>query len=158
MMAFHAPHRLLSEGDAASAVPAAHPLPISVYVLATSAPGTRAALRAAGSFARGLDACIVLLVPHVVPYPQALEHPADSVDFVADRFRELAVEIGVDVSIRVCLCRPQSAALAPLIPKDAAILIGGRTRRWWPTREQRLARTLMKTGRRVLFVPSARGS
>lgn len=154
MMAFHAPHRLLSEGDASVSASPADSLPLSVYVLATSASGTRAALRAASSYARGLDACIVLLVPHVVPYAQALEHPADSVDFVADRFRELAVEIGVDVSIRVCLCRPQSAALAPLIPRDGAILIGGRTRRWWPTHEQRLARTLMKTGRRVLFVPS----
>lgn len=156
MMAFHVPHRLLSDGDSSlSPAPATDPFPMSVYVLATSMPGTRAALGAAGSYAHGLGAQIVLLVPHVVPYAQTLEHPADSVDFVADRFRALAVGIGVDVSIRVCLCRPQSATLSRLIPRDAAILIGGRTRRWWPTREQRVARTLMQTGRRVLFVPSA---
>lgn len=130
-------------------------VPLRLYVLATSTPGTRAALEAAARYAHGLDARIVLLVPHVVPYAQTLDHPADAVDFVANRFRALAAEVDVDISIRVCLCRPQSAALTPLIPKDAAILIGGRTRRWWPTQEQRLARTVMRTGRRVLFVPSS---
>jgi hypothetical protein len=116
--------------------------------------GTRAALRAAGSYARGLDGRIILLllVPHVVPYAQTLEHPADSVNFVADRSLALAHETGVDVMIRICLCRPQSANLAELMPRDAAILIGGRARRWWPTHEQRLTRTLTRTGRRVLFV------
>jgi hypothetical protein len=123
-----------------------------VYVLATSTRGTRSALRAAGSYAKGLDAHVVLLVPHVVPYAQTLEHPADSVKFAANRFRALAHETGIDVIVRICLCRPQCVALIPLIPRDAAVLIGGRARRWWPTREQRLARTLTKTGRRVLFV------
>jgi hypothetical protein len=153
MMAFHAPHRILSDGDSSRwPTLAIDPLPMSVYVLATTMPGTRAALRAAGSCARGLDARIVLLVPHVVPYVQTLEHPADPVAFVADRFRALAREIAVDIMIRICLCRPQSGALIALIPTDAAILIGGRTRRWWSTREQRLTRTLARTGRRVMFV------
>ena len=153
MMTVRSPHRLLSAGDSStSAVPAAGGLPLAVYVLATSADGTRAALMAAGAHARDLEARIVLLVPHVVPYAQALEHPADSVGFVADRFRTLAVELDVEVTIQVCLCRPEHAALAPLIPQDAVILVGGRTRRWWSTREQRLAGTLTRTGRRVLFV------
>jgi hypothetical protein len=74
------------------------------------------------------------------------------VTFVADRFRALAREVGVDVMIRICLCRSQSAALIALIPRDAAILIGGRIRRWRPTPEQRLTRTLTRTGRSVMFV------
>ena len=152
-MTFHSPHRLLSEGDSSTpAVPAAAQLPLAVYVLATSADGTRTALTAASAHARDLEACIVLLVPHVVPYAQALEHPADSVGFVADRFRTLAWELGLEVTIRICLCRPEHAALAPLIPQDAVILVGGRTRRWWSTREQRLADALIRTGHRVLFV------
>ena len=152
-MTFHSPHRLLSEGNSSTpAVPAAGRLPLAVHVLATSADGTRAALMAAGAHARDLEARIVLLVPNVVPYAQALDHPADSVGFVADRFRTLAVELDVEVTIRVCLCRPEHASLAPLLPRDAVILVGGRTRRWWSTREQRLADALRRTGRRVLFV------
>jgi hypothetical protein len=152
MMTLGPSHQLLAAGDSRTPVAPECRAPFDLYVLATSKRGTRAALQSAGAFARGLDATIVLLVPHVVPYAQTLEHPADSVQFVADRCRALACELGVDVTVRVCLCRPQSAALTPLVPSDAAILIGGRTRRWWPTREQRLARTLMETGRRVLFV------
>jgi hypothetical protein len=157
MLAFHAPHRILSEGDSSlSPTQGIDPLPMSVFILATTMQGTRAALRAAGSYAHGLGARIVLLVPHVVPYVQTLEHPADPVTFAADRFRALAREIGVDVMIRICLCRPHSAALIALIPRDAAILIGGRTRRWWPTHEQRLTSTLTRTGRRVMFVAEDR--
>jgi hypothetical protein len=126
--------------------------PLSVYVLATSTQGTRAALQAAGTYAQGLDARLVMLVPHVVPYAQALEHPADPVAFTASRFRALAEQLGIDVTIRVCFCRSHSAALAPLIPPHAAVLVGGRTRRWWPTREQRVANALTSAGRSVLFI------
>jgi hypothetical protein len=151
-MTFHSLQRLLSAGDSSTPGAPAGRLPLAVYVLATTADGTRAALMAAGAHARDLEARIVLLVPHVVPYAQALEHPADSVGFVAERFCALALELGLEATIRVCLCRPQHAALAPLIPQDAVILVGGRTRRWWSTREQHLARALIHTGHRVLFV------
>jgi len=155
-MTIHPSRELLSAGY--SPIPAARErrAPLNLYILATSTRGTRAALQSAGACARGLDAQIVLLVPHVVPYAQTLEHPADSVKVVANRYRSLACELGVDVTVRVCLCRPHSAALTPLVPGDAAVLIGGRTRHWWPTREQRLARRLMESGRHVLFVPARR--
>jgi hypothetical protein len=151
-MAFASRHQLRSDEGSPAAIPAAGESPLSIYVLATSLPGTSAALHAADSCAGGLEARIVLLVPHVVPYAQALEHPADSVGFVADRFRTLAWALGLEVTIRVCLCRPEHAALAPLIARDAVILVGGRIRRWWPTREQRLAGELIRAGHRVLFV------
>ena len=131
---------LPSQGNSSrSAAPAAGRLQLPVYVLATSSDGTRAALAAARSHARDLDARIVLLIPHVVPYAHTIEHPVVSPDFVADRFRSLARELSLEVSIHVCLCRPQDAALAPLVPQDAVILLGGRARRLWLTREQRLA-------------------
>jgi len=115
--------------------------------------GTRAALAAADAHAQGLGARIVLLVPQVVPYAQTLEHPADSVTFAADRFRALVDELRSDVTIRVGLCRPQDATLEALIPRDAVVLVGGRTRRWWPTPEQRAAAALTRAGHGVLFVP-----
>lgn len=148
--------RPLLLGDSSVSAVQADRLPLSVYVLATSISGTRGALEAAASHARDLDACVVLLVPIVVPYALTLEHPADSPTFVADRFRSLAEALGIDVTIRICLCRPQHATLAPFIPRDAVILVGGRTRRWWPSREQRLAAALTRTGHQVVFISAAR--
>jgi hypothetical protein len=153
-MTFTVPRHSVSDGD--SSASATQPISrshLSVYVLATSMEGTRAALQAAGTHARGLDARVVLLVPHVVPYAEALEHPAQPVAFTAGRFRARVEALGVDVAIHVCVCRPHSEALATLIPAEAAVLLGGRTRRWWPTPEQRLARALTGAGRWVLFVP-----
>jgi len=149
--------QLPSQDDSStSAAPAASRLQLPVYVLATSSDGTRTALAAARSHARDLNARIVMLVPHVVPYARSIEHPVVSPDFVADRFRSLARELSLEVSIHVCLCRPQDAALAPLVPEDAVILLGGRARRWWRTREQRLAHALRRAGHRVLFVQADR--
>jgi hypothetical protein len=127
---------------------------LSVYVLATTEAGTRTALATAGAFARDLHARIVVLVPHVVPYAQTLEHPADPAAFAGERYRQAADALGLDVTIQVCLCRSVDAVTA-LLPRDAAVLVGGRARRRfqpWPTREERLARALERGGRRVLFI------
>jgi hypothetical protein len=104
------------------------------------------------TFARDLDPRIVLLVPHVVPYAQEFDHAGHSAALVGERFRRLAETLGTEAFVRVCLCRPHSAALVQLLPCDALILVGGRRRLWWRTREERLAAELTRHGRRALFV------
>jgi hypothetical protein len=131
---------------------------LCAHVIATTNVGTRAALEAAHAWASGLDLQVVLLVPQVIPYADPLDQPADSVAFAANRFRELADALHIDVLVRVCVCRPHSAELRPLLPRDGIILVGGRVCRWWPTREERLARRLDRDGYRVIFVGSAIGS
>jgi hypothetical protein len=126
---------------------------LQVYVVATTLPLTRIALRAADGYAHGFGVRIVLLVPRVVPYPELLAHRPDATGIIADRFRQTAEELGIEASIRVCVCRPHSAALTDLLPEDTIVVVGGRSRRWWHTREQRLARALARDGRRVLLVP-----
>jgi hypothetical protein len=125
-----------------------------VQVLATSLGGTSAALGAAHSLGLDLDldVQVVLWVPLVVPYPLPLEHPTIPPTIVGERFRKLAEDSGMNVVIRVCLCRPHSVALTSMLSRDAVILIGGRTRRWWPTPEQRVAASLAREGYRALFV------
>jgi hypothetical protein len=124
---------------------------LAVYVVATTLTGAQAALAAARTFAAGFETRSTLLVPQVVPYPQSVEHPADSVAFTRERFRQLAEPLAMDVLVRVCLCRSHDATLAPLLPCHGIVLIGGRCRRW-PTREQRMARALARSVRHVLFV------
>jgi len=125
---------------------------LNVQVVATSASGTRAALRAAQAMAAGLDARIVVVVPQVVHYREPLDHPTVSPDFVGDRFRAVAEELAMEVEIRVCVCRSKTAALVSALPRDAVVLVGGKTRRWWPTAEQRLTAALVSRGYRALLV------
>jgi hypothetical protein len=125
---------------------------LPIHVVATTDRGTRAALAAACRCATDLNARVALLVPHVVPYAQPLEHPAGRPQYAGERFGKAAEALGLDVTIRVCLCRSVLDVMA-LLPPDALVLVGGR-RRWWRTRENRLAQALARRGFRALLVDS----
>ena len=124
-------------------------------VIATTDTGTRLALTTARDLSQGLNLRVVLLVPHIVPHALPLEHPADPVTFTEARFRRLAEDTGTDILVRVCICRPETASLEAMLPRQATVLIGGTYRRWWRSQEQRLARRLTTLGHRVLFIDAA---
>ncbi|MES1254101.1 MAG: hypothetical protein ABUS56_00720 [Acidobacteriota bacterium] len=126
---------------------------LAVYVVSTTFRWTTAALDAAARYARRLGARIVLLVPQVVPYADPLDRPSDSTSSVVEHLRQLVVRLQIDATIQVCLCRTPRIALDELLPADAIVLVGGRRRRWWHTREQQLAVALACKGRHVLLIP-----
>jgi hypothetical protein len=61
----------------------------TVYVMATTFVGSRAALTAGIPLARGGGARLVVLVPQIVPYPIAVDAPVDSTAFVSRQYRNL---------------------------------------------------------------------
>jgi hypothetical protein len=121
-----------------------------IYVVATNDRGTYAALATVRACATNPNARIVLLVPHVVPYVQSLEHPADSPQCAGERFRSVPDALELGVTARVCVCRSISRVMA-LLPRDALVLVAGR-QRWWRTREERLAAMLTRGGFRAVLV------
>jgi hypothetical protein len=128
---------------------------MTLQILGTGLDGTRAALAAARTMASGLDARVVVLVPHVVPYGEALAHPTVKPALVGARYATLADELSIEADIRICVCRSWSADLATLLSRDAPVVVGGDTRRWFPTREQRLAASLVGKGYDVLLVAAS---
>jgi hypothetical protein len=48
------------------------------------------------------------------------------------------------------LCRDSSETLLAVLKPRSLVVIGGR-RRWWPTREERLAKKLRGAGHEVIF-------
>jgi hypothetical protein len=123
---------------------------LNISVVFTSVSGTLAALRSAGNLANRLGARITLIVPQIVPYPGPLESPPVLLDFSERRFREIAMESPVDVTVHFYLCRERRDALATALQPRSLVVIGGR-RRWWPTAEERLARELGRAGHEVVF-------
>jgi hypothetical protein len=131
---------------------------LKVQVIATSFGGTRAALAAAQKLAAGLVARVVVFVPHVVPYGEPLDHPTIKPELIGARYGRLAEEMSFEVDVRVCVCRSWAEALGSVLSLDAPIVVGGDARRWFPTREQNLAASLVTMGYEVLFVgPVKRG-
>ena len=84
-----------------------------IHIIATTESGTRVALETGRALARDLDPRIILLVPHVVPYPQELDDSDGASATVAERFALLTESMAANIVVVVCKCRPHAAALVP---------------------------------------------
>jgi hypothetical protein len=123
---------------------------LNVAVVFTSVEATLAALKEADSLANSLGARITLVVPQVVPYPLPLETPPVLVEFNENRFRVIASENPVETSVKIYLCRDRFETLTSILEPGSIVVVGGR-RRWWPTKDEVLARQLRGAGYEVMF-------
>src|SRR5450631_2554179 len=123
---------------------------LNIAVVFTSVESTLAALKEAGNLANSLGARITLVVPQVVPYPLPLETPPVLVEFNEKRFRVMASESPVETSVQIYLCRDRFETLTSVLAPGSIVVLGGR-RRWWPTKDELLARQLRRAGYEVVF-------
>ena len=123
---------------------------LNVAVVFTSVDATLAALRKAGVLANRLGGRITLVVPQIVPYPLPLTSPPVLLDWSEKRFRVIASESLVETAVLIYLCRDRLETLTGVLSPRSLVVVGGR-KRWWPTAEQRLARTLRRAGHEVIF-------
>ncbi len=123
---------------------------LNINVVFTSVDATLAALKEAGRLANNLAAHITLVVVQIVPYPLPLTSPAVSVEWNKRRFRVIANKSPVETTIHLYLCRDRFETLVSVLRPGSVIVIGGR-KRWWPTKEKALAKTLRRAGHEVIF-------
>ena len=125
--------------------------PRQVQVIATTAEGTRSALEEAKRLSSRVHSeKIVLLVPQVLSSSQLLEGPALDAR-MTKQYQDLAKAAGIDVTVRLCVCRRYREVFRWTVGTPSVIVIGGRRRWWWPTTAQRMARDLKKAGHSVVF-------
>ena len=122
---------------------------LNISVIFTSVESTIKALTKAGALATSLGARITLVVPQVVPYPRPIESPPVLIDWNERRFRVIAEQSPVETTVRIYLCRDCLETLASVLNSGSIVVLGAR-RRWWPTAESRLARSLRKAGHEVI--------
>ena len=125
----------------------------TVYVMATTFKGTRAALDTAIPLARGSRARLMIVVPQIVPYPLPIDAPAEPTPFAAERYRSLLHQLHAEAEVRVCLCRHQDDVILQMLPSHATVVVGGPAGTWHASREERLARRLTHLGHHVVFAP-----
>jgi hypothetical protein len=122
----------------------------NIDVVFTSAPAALAALKKADALVSHLNARITLIVPQIVPYPLPLTSPPVLLEFAERQLRRIVQGSPVEMIVRLYLCRDPWIALKEVLSPRSLVIVGGR-RRWWFTREERLARRLRRAGYRVVY-------
>ena len=125
----------------------------TVHVLATTPEGTKSALVSAVGLSNTLHARIILLLPRLnafsVPVDRVRMEQAASVD----EHRALAARLGARVDTLCCVCQRLDDVVHQMLGRSSLVIVGGRRRAWWPSREQRLVRRLIASGYAVVFAP-----
>ena len=125
--------------------------PNVLYIVATTATGTEAALRVASALAKQRRARLILVVPLVGPPTGS--GPSSSTNWSGVQYQRMAYRLNQRVDVIVSVGSSVIDALRQHIPRCAHAIVGGRHRWWWPQREERVAVALRRSGRRALFVP-----
>ena len=123
---------------------------LEVNLVYAQVPGAAKSLDVACGLAQGLGARVTVHVAQVIPYPLELKSPQVPVQFTEQQLLAMAGEQPVETSIRIYLCRDLTETIRQVLKPDSVVIVGGR-KRWWPTREQRLAAALKRDGHRVIL-------
>jgi len=117
---------------------------------------TRAALRHA-AVCSDLNVHISLVDIQVVPFPCSLDQPPINKEHSQRRLRELFSETGLPGGVTVVYTRDWLEGFRRTLEPKSLVVLATRKRWWpWPTREEKLARSLTKAGHQVMLLPIPR--
>ena len=115
---------------------------------------TRVALRHAG-VCSDLDVHVALVDIQVVPFPCPLDQPPINKEFSERRLQQLLKESRLPGQAAVVYTRDWFEAFGKMLEPKSLVILATK-KRWWPTRQERLARTLAKAGHQVMLLPVVR--
>jgi len=107
-----------------------------------------AVLKRAALLTAGLNATLRLVAVHTVPYPLPFHCPAMVHAHLVEQLVDLASHSPVTVEAQVVLARYQDEGFRGFLKPRSTVLIGAR-KRFWRTREDKLARSLARQGHQV---------
>jgi len=133
------------------APPNIRPVVLWIVVPYTTPQLTRAALRHS-AVCSDLDIQVCLVDVQVVPFPRPLDEPPIDKEFSERRLHDLFQESGLSGQTSVLYARDRLEGYRRMLEPKSLVILATR-KRWWPTREQRLARSLSKAGHQVMLLP-----
>ena len=130
--------------------------PLELVIPYTDPVLAREVLRKAATLIAGLDARLILLAVHAVPFPADFRCVGSNHDFLVDQLTALAEECNLPVTPQVVLARSREDGLRFALNPHSTILVGSR-KSILPTSEERLAKMLASEGHKVALVHIAKG-
>ena len=121
----------------------------AVYVVFTSVDETMVALRAAAAFARPLGTPVTLVHLRTVPFALPVDAPTGISPIETQGFVDRLAAEGVEVQVRVCLCRTERDAVRAAFKNHCLIVVGAH-RSVWRRSSARLHRLLEQAGHYVV--------
>ena len=110
-----------------------------------------AVMKRAAAYAVKLDASVMLVAVHTVPYPMAFGCPALVHARLVEQLVDLASQCPLPVNPQVVLARSFEEGFRHALKPESTILMGTR-KRFWKTSEERLAAALAHAGHHVMLV------
>jgi hypothetical protein len=110
-----------------------------------------AALRHAGGCS-DLEVNVMLVDIQVIPFPTQLDQPPINKEYSQHRLRKLLERSGLPGRATVLYSRDWLEGFRQVVAPHSLVLFAT-ARRWFPTREKRLARVLTRAGYRVMLLP-----
>jgi len=120
-------------------------------VVHTEPSVTAAVLKRAAELVAGLNANILLLAVHTVPFPAPFNSASASHAHLVGELADLASQCALPVTSHVVMARYRDEGFRFLLQEESTVLIGTK-KRPWPTQEERLARLLAKDGHKVTLL------
>jgi hypothetical protein len=124
---------------------------IEIVVPYTERTLTAAVLQRATVLTAGLTAAIRLVAVHAIPYPQPFHCPAALHAHLVEQLVDLASRCPLAVEPQVVLARYRDDGFRHVLKPASIVLVGSR-KRFWPTREEKLARALAADGHQVALL------
>jgi hypothetical protein len=112
---------------------------------------TQALLKRLVELTAGLNARVTLVAIHTVPYPATFGCPTSVHAHLVEQLVDLASHCPIPVTPQVVLARGREEGFQFILQPDATVLVGSR-KRFWRTDEEKLARTLARSGVKVVLV------
>jgi len=124
---------------------------IEIVVPFTEWAVTEAVMQRAAAFTAKLNASLMLVAVHAVPYPMSFGCPALVHAHLVDQLIDLASRCPLPVNPQVVLARSCQEGFRHALKPESTVLLGTR-KRLWKTSEERLAAMLAHDGHHVALV------
>jgi hypothetical protein len=125
--------------------------PLQLVVLYNNPLLTARALAAAAEWALEFDAAVTLMAVYVLPYPSPLECQEGIRKRLERELTAVARTSPAAIRIRLVFARDREDACMGMLQCQSVVVLGAKDR-WWPTREERLARKLAASGHSVALI------
>jgi len=112
---------------------------------------TAVVLERAEKLVAGLNARVLLVAVHTVPFPASLASASASHAYLVSQLADLAAQSALPVTPQIVMARYWEEGFRFALREESTVLVGTK-KKFWNTHEEHLAKTLARDGHHVALL------